>query len=260
MNVEIRLPNITGDSTPAQLAQIKSYLYQMVGQLNYALSNMDSGTMYVNAYGASASAPVSNQTEREDPESTFNSVKSLIIKSADIVNAYYDEISKRLEGIYVAEASFPDGIATYIQETANDVIANSEYISQMYKNVQTIISDVDGIKNDQISVNALIKTGLLYYVGDDGKEYDSELEDGTPVYGVEVGQTVTDEDGNELFNKFARFVANRLSFYDQNNNEVAYISDYKLHITNAEITGTLRLGAFEIPTDRGFTVRWVGRG
>ena len=56
MSVEIRLPNITGDSTPAQLAQIKSYLYQMVGQLNYALSNMDSSAVYVNAYGASASA------------------------------------------------------------------------------------------------------------------------------------------------------------------------------------------------------------
>lgn len=257
MSVEIRLPNITGDSAPAQLAQIKNYLYQLVGQLNYALSTMESGTGMLDASGNAVSV---STEQKEDPVSTFNSIKALIIKSADIVTAYYEEISKRLEGVYVAEATFPDGIATFIEKTSNDVIANSTYIKQMYENVQKISSSVTGIEDALTKVNALIKTGLLYYVGEDGKEYDSELENGTPVYGVEVGQTVTDEDGNELFNKFARFVANRLSFYDQNNDEVAYISDYKLYITNAEVTGTIKLGAFEIPTERGFTLRWVGKG
>ena len=257
MSVEIRLPNITGDSAPAQLAQIKSYLYQMVGQLNYALSTMEAGSGMVDTRGN----PLSISSEqKEDPVSTFNSIKALIIKSADIVTAYYDEISKRLEGVYVAEATFPDGIAAYIQKTSNDVIANSQYISQMYTNLQTVLSDIAGIKNDQIKVKAHIKTGLLYYVGEDGKEYDSELENGTPVYGVEVGQIVTDENDAELFNKFARFTSSRLSFYDQNNEEVAFISDYKLFITNAEITGSLKLGGFLIDTTRGFTIRWEGRG
>lgn len=257
MSINIRLPNITGNTEAEQLAQVKSYLYQMVGQLNYALSTIETGTGVVDVRGN----PVSVSTQqKEDPASTFNSIKALIIKSADIVTAYYDEIVKRLEGVYVAEASFPDGIAAYIQKTSNDVIANSQYISQMYTNIQTILSDVDDIKNDQIKVKAHIKTGLLYYVGEDGKEYDSELENGTPVYGVEVGQIVTDENETELFNKFARFTSNRLSFYDQNNNEVAYISDYKLFITNAEITGSLKLGGFLIDTTRGFTIRWEGRG
>ena len=55
-------------------------------------------------------------------------------------------------------------------------------------------------------------------------------------------------------------MADRLSFYDQNGSEVAYISDYKLYISNAEITGALKLGGFTIDTERGFTLRWVGRG
>lgn len=257
MSAEIRLPNITAGSAPEQLAQIKSYLYQMVGQLNYALSTIESGTGIVDAGGNPVA--VSAQ-QKEDPTSDFNNIKALIIKSADIVNAYYEQISKKLEGIYVAEATFPDGIATFIEKTSNDVIANSTYIKQMYENVQKISASVAGIEDDLIKVNAHIKTGLLYYVGEDGAESESELENGTPVYGVEVGQVVTDESGTELFNKYARFVANRLSFYDQNDNEVAYISNYKLYITNAEITGTLKLGAFEIPTERGFTLRWVGRG
>lgn len=257
MSIDIRLPNITGNTEAEQLAQVKSYLYQMVGQLNYALSTIETGTGVVDVRGNPVSVSIQ---QKEDPASTFNSIKALIIKSADIVTAYYDEIVKRLEGVYVAEASFPDGIAAYIQKTSNDVIANSQYISQMYTNIQTILSDVDDIKNDQIKVKAHIKTGLLYYVGEDGKEYDSELENGTPVYGVEVGQIVTDENETELFNKFARFTSNRLSFYDQNNDEVAYISDYKLFITNAEITGSLKLGGFLIDTTRGFTIRWEGRG
>ena len=257
MSVEIRLPNITGASPEEQLAQLKSYLYQMVGQLNYALTTVETTTAATYNVGNTT-----NRTEqqKEDPVSTFNSIKALIIKSADIVQSYYDEISKRLEGIYVAEASFPDGIATFIQNTSNDVIANSEYIAQMYENVQTILSDVEGIKNDQIKVRAHIKTGLLYYVGEDGTESDSELEDGTPVYGVEVGQIITDEYGEESFNKFARFMADRLSFYDQNGSEVAYISDYKLYITNAEITSSLKLGGFKIDATRGFTLIWEGRG
>lgn len=256
MSMEIRLPNITGGSTESQLAQLKSYLYQMVGQLNYALATVESAAATSNTVNSSSTA--SNQ--KEDPAASFNSIKALIIKSADIVTAYHDEIKKRLDGVYIAEASFPDGIATFIQNTSNEVIANSEYISQMYGNVQTILSDVAGIKNDQINVRAHIKTGLLYYVGEDGTESDIELEDGTPVYGVEVGQIVTDETGKETFSKFARFMADRLSFYDQNGSEVAYISDYKLYISNAEITGALKLGGFTIDTERGFTLRWVGRG
>lgn len=256
MSLAIRLPNITGGSAEAQLAQLKSYLYQMVGELNYALTTVES---------AAAAKDVSNATtaagqEKEDPLSTFNSIKAMIIKSADIVTAYYDEIKKRLAGVYVAEASFPDGIAAYIQTTSNNVIANSEHISQMYENIQTILSDIESLQDDQINVRAHIKTGLLYYVGEDGTESDSEMDAGTPVYGLEVGQIVTDENGKELFNKFSRFTADRLSFYDQNGSEVAYISDYKLHITSAEVTGSLKLGGFTIETARGFTLRWVGRG
>ena len=184
----------------------------------------------------------------------------MIIKSADIVTAYYDEIKKRLDGVYIAEASFPDGFAAYVETTSNDVIANSTYITQMYENIQTILSDIKSLQDDQINVRAHIKSGLLYYVGEDGTESDSEMNAGTPVYGLEVGQIVIDEQGKELFNKFARFTADRLSFYDQNGSEVAYISDYKLYITNAEITGALKLGGFTIDTARGFTLRWVGRG
>ena len=52
----------------------------------------------------------------------------------------------------------------------------------------------------------------------------------------------------------------RMSFYDQNGTEVAYISDYKLYITHAEFTGTVKYGAFLLDTSAGFRLKWIGRG
>ena len=107
---------------------------------------------------------------------------------------------------------------------------------------------VSGVDAALLEVMANIKTGLLFY-----------NDDGTAVYGMEVGQRNT-INGEEVFNKFARFTADRLSFYDLNGSEVAYISDYKLYITDAEVKGTLKLGAFLIDTTKGFNLKWVGRG
>jgi hypothetical protein len=60
-----------------------------------------------------------------------------------------------------------------------------------------------------------------------------------------------------VFSKYARFVADKLSFYDKNDTEVAYISDYKLYITNAQITGTLNLGRYELDPTDGLAFKWV---
>jgi hypothetical protein len=58
---------------------------------------------------------------------------------------------------------------------------------------------------------------------------------------MEIGQR-TEVDGVEVFNKYARFTSDRLSFFDQNGNEVAYISDKKLYISHIEVTGSYNIG------------------
>lgn len=243
MSIDIRFPNITAHDEAGQLLQVKSYLHQLVEQLNWALMTIESGSSssVVDANGN----PITKGAEKkEDPVSSFNSIKALIIKSADIVNAYYEEINKRLQGQYVAESDF----GTFSEQTTQDIEANSEAIEQAFTNIQQILSSVESIENSMIEVNAYINSGHLY---DD--------ENGVPIYGLEIGQR-NEVDGEVVFNKYARFVADKLSFYDQNDSEVAYISDYKLYITHAEITGSLTLGAFRIDTSRGFTLKYAGRG
>ena len=241
MSVQIKTPNITAATDQERLQQIQSYLYQMAQQLQWAFDTIDTGGSTGTAVSVS---PQSKQgVAAADPVSTFSGVKNLIIKSADIVNAYYDEISKRLEGVYVAQSDF----GTYTQETALEIQANSQSIQQLYTNTQELSGTVDTLYDSYIGTNAYLKSGVL-----------DEKADGTPIYGLEIGQRNT-VGGTDVFDKFARFTADRMSFYDSNDVEVAYISDYKLYITNAEITGSLWLsGRFKIYYKGGLAFQWIG--
>lgn len=242
MGTELRYPNITGLSEREQLVQMKSYLYQLVDQLQYALNNV--GASSVAMVTQKQSVVQQTNSGHNDPVSTFNDIKSLIIKSADIVNAYYYEISTRLEGKYVAESDF----GSFAEQTKQEINQSSTDIEQLFTNLQAIITDIDNLNFTLADVNAHIKSGLLYYD-----------EKGLPVYGLEIGQR-NSVDGEEVFNKFARFAADRLSFYDQNDTEVAYISDYKLYISNVEIKGSLQEGGYRdfINSNGGIVTKWVG--
>jgi predicted nucleic acid-binding Zn-ribbon protein len=429
MSINLRLPNITGASEREQLSQMRSYLHQLVGELQWAFQYVDtSSTEVVNPtpkslrYSAGVS-PVSliDEGASSDPQVTFDSIKALIIKSADIVEAYYEEINKRLEGVYVAQSDFGD----YAQKTSQEIEETSTSTTQRFENIQVIIAghdndiksidgtlktigedvsyqqqaivtinkgieDLDGslasvegevialdtnlqtaktelstnidnaknelsgsienaknelsgavgevaeelegaktdingriddtngsvaglgsglndvnskisdvdedlqdskeainnsiqgvqervtgvnalledakaqlngsiedleayveeLQNVIIGVTAYIKSGLLYYT-------DAEI----PVYGLEVGQSVKDEvSGEVVFQKYARFTSEKLSFYDNNDNEVAYISDKKLFIRIAEITVSLQIGGLIdlVMPNRDVVTKWLG--
>ena len=240
MSIDIRLPNINGATEKEQLQQVKSYLYQFAEQLKWALNTLESNSSHGAASGGIAYDGSSVKQTAAESEKTFSSIKSLILKSADIVDAYYEQISRKLSGSYVAQSDF----GTYLQDTIQDVEETSTATTQRFTNLQEILAAV----HQYVATNAYIRTGLL-----------EELSDGTTVYGVEVGQT-NKVDGEEVFSKFSRFTSDRLSFYDNNSAEVAYVSDYKLYITNAEITGTLKIGGYIVDTTNGIAFKWVGRG
>lgn len=235
---DIKYPNITAQNERGQIEQIRGYLFQLADQLKWALNSIDGSSAKELQQGSKAGA--TNVSDAE-AQATFNSIKALIIKSADIVDAYYEEIQKRLEGQYVAQSDF----GTYVENTVQTITADSKNVESLYESIQKIISDIQNIESSLIKVNARIKSGIL--------DYD---ENGAPIYGLEIGQT-NEIDGVEVFNKYARFTSDRLSFYDKNNTEIAYISDYKLYITNAHIKGTLTLGRFVFDTTDGLAIKWV---
>lgn len=242
--IELRLPNIKGNDKE-QLVQIRSYLYQLAEQLQFALNNISPST-------STSSSVVQPQREKNtspspqslDAEVAFDKLKPFIIKSADIVNAYYEEISVMMSGSYVAESEF----GTFEEQTNQKITQSSTDIEQLFTDLQQICTDIENINFTLAEVNAHIKSGLLYYDNN-----------GIPVYGLEIGQK-NFMDGEEVFNKFARFTADRLSFYDQNDTEVAYISDYKLYIRNVEITSTYKIGGFQdiVMANGDVVTKWLG--
>lgn len=99
MSVNIRFPNITAKSETEQINQIKSYLHQLVDQLNWALGVLE-------AASGSASASGTEPSYGDISEETFYELKSLLIQAADNLNAYYDKINTKLEGQYVTQVDF----------------------------------------------------------------------------------------------------------------------------------------------------------
>lgn len=238
--VDIRLPNITGKTDTEQLSQIKSYLYQFASQLQWALSSVETGNSSKVEMVQTSSGTAKKQ---EDPTSNFNELKALIIKSSDIVEAYYHTIDNLLKtsGDYTAYSEF----GKFTEKTDLWISATDKKINQNVRDYQAI-EDEDGNIRTELLINGCIHTGIIEYA-----------DSGEAIVGIQIGQTTT-KNGKEVFNQFARFTSNKLSFYDSNAVEVAYISDTKLHITNAEISGSLKLGKFVLDTSNGLALRWEG--
>lgn len=223
MSVNLRYPSINGQSTSEQLAQLKSYLHQLVGELNYALENVSSDK--VNTVDAKGRPIAATDEAKKDPISTFNEIKALIIKSADIVNAYYEEINKRLLSSYEALSEF----GTYKETTDNRITANAEGIVQSNSRIQ----DIESVYRDGGKYAAIIKNEGYVKAG--------FLED--QIYGLEVGQVVV-ENGEEVFRGFGRFTPERISFFDRNGTETAWLSNRRLKAIEIEATERQQIGGF----------------
>lgn len=145
MGFDLRLPNITGPTDRERLTQIQSYLFQMVEQLNWASQSLDTSNAEVvpstpRSHIPSVGGAYGVMPAGDDPQSTFTSIKSLIIKSAEIVEAYYQEINRRLESVYVAQSDFGD----FAQRTAQSIEETSTSTTQRFENIQVIIAGHDG--------------------------------------------------------------------------------------------------------------------
>lgn len=235
MAINLRLPNITGRTAEEKISQLQSYLYQVVEELNLSLTTVNSS---IESKGSYAKSSESASKNTQSAQNVFNSIKDLIIKSADIINAYCEELQKTYDGLYVAESDF----GTFQQETNQKIIENSQSITSLFVDLQTINAEV----KSSMTTNAWIRTGLIDEV------------DGVPVYGVEVGQS-TEQDSVTVFNKFARFTAGGIYFYLPGiSDPVAWMSGTTLHIKNAEISSSLKLGGYMLDLSDGIAFKWVG--
>ena len=224
----IRYPNITGKTDAQKLEQMRSYMHQLADELNYQLEKGGSAQGVNPTTARATAAAIAKPVKNDSAISSFNEIKALIIKSADIVNAYYADITELINknNLYAAYSDFGD----FKQETNNSLYADGKSIRQEVSDIQTIF-DTDGNILDERICHGQIYSGLFEFEGE-------------TVVGLRIGQRNMDASGNTTFQQFAQFTAKELSFFDSNSNKVAYISDRKLYIPEAVIKTQLTMGHF----------------
>lgn len=234
--VNLRFPNITATTDKGQLEQIKRYLFQFAEDLNFAVNAIENNQSTISKQ---ITATVESSEKQKTPESLnlqFNALKPLIIKSADIVNSYYEEINSLLKGEYEALSDY----GNFKQTTELKLKEASDNITQNYK----LIESIDGWKRN---TEAYIRSGWL----------NSDSTSETPVYGMEVGQDTT-VGGKTVFKKYARYTADKITFFDGYGNEMGYLSGKTLYINNIIVKGVLYLGDVKFDTSQGgVAAKWA---
>ena len=229
MKLKIETPPILSGTAEQQLKVVYSYLFRMSENLNVALSDLDGGG---GAYGAGSMSyrSVNDGTQPngglESAAKAYNELRALIGNTAEIIRSEMDLIEVQL---------------------------NSEY-SALSSQWGTFSGEFERYK---VETSGYIKSGFIDY-----DEY------GVPIIGVAIGQnlksvTVTMPDGSTLeqidsTQNCAFYTADRL-YFRVNGQEIAYLSNSKLYIRNAEITGKVVLGGkWELSSHNGFTIKWIG--
>ena len=137
MSVNIRYPNISGLSEREQLAQIKSYLYQIVDELNYALPTLGGSTQTYDVQGA---------------EVSYYELRSLIISTTGELRDQYEKLYQRLESDYTSKKEFNESAA------AVDVALNRllELINTLDKSVEGLEAEDEAIKKSITDLSGVV--------------------------------------------------------------------------------------------------------
>lgn len=108
MSLNLRYPNITGMSEKEQIAQIKSYLHQLVDQLNYAPSS-----------GGSES---SQTYQAQGAEISYYELRSLIMHDLQQMEKKFEQLSMKMESGYVSKTGW-DANKDIVTDSTGNVVA-----------------------------------------------------------------------------------------------------------------------------------------
>jgi hypothetical protein len=227
--------------------QMQSYLFRLSGELNYILSHLSVDNFEESAKQVISGA-VSENRISETMQSQYSALKSIIVKTADVVQAQYEQLSSKLQGEYVATSEF----GQYTESTLNALLADSTGLFQHFVLDSTLNSYVADSEWSEwkTQFEGYIKTGLI-----------DTSEDGNPIYGVAIGTgslhvSVDGETVQKDGDLLCTLTSDRLSFY-KSGAEVAYFSNNKMYVTNVEILGTLIVDGWMMRHSGGFGFKYV---
>ena len=219
-------PVLMGDEKE-QLVQLRRYLSTMSDQLNMALMSISIEQM----------APETQQTIRQAETQTaknYESLKSMIVKTAEVVRHEMDEITTRLEDHYDALSSqfgeYQRDLVSTITATANGILQDYHYEER--------ITGLEGEADD----TEVFKRRLDQYI------FSGLVDEVNGKYGIAIGEDITsyDAQGNPYINsnrKTATFTMDELAFW-HGEIKMAWFTDNVMHIAHGEVTDSMRMGAY----------------
>ena len=232
------------------LIEAKDLNKEDVDKLNSTIKNINGAIDEINTTVESIEADVETiDGHVQDVDDQVVGVNGSVENVQNLTNSLNTSVQDTESAINDANTKV-DNTNQAIEDLKDATKKASASVEDINKTIEELNKEIEHLKSlDIIEVDSHIHFGLLYYDDDE-----------IPVYGIEIGQT-NYVNGVEVFEKYTRFTADRVSFYDQNNNEVAYISDYKLYIANVEIIDTLKMGGFvdTVQPNGDIVTRWVGR-
>ena len=126
MNLNLRYPNITGLSEKEQLSQIKSFLHQLVDQLNYAMPSAESSsTQTVQAQGA---------------EISYYELRSLIIQGVQQMEDDFAKLSQKMTSEYVPKTGWGADMDIVTDAEGNVAEAEKKQYTLTEEDKQEIVS------------------------------------------------------------------------------------------------------------------------
>ena len=137
MSVNIRYPNITGTTAQEQISQVKSYLHQLVEQLNYVLPSIGEGGATTQSYTV------------QGADLSYYDLRTLILQELHEVQTTFDQLSARFETDYVKSGGWTAGmhLATdedgFVVGVDNSVEVNAAVVKALGEAKES--GDFDGV-------------------------------------------------------------------------------------------------------------------
>lgn len=162
----LALPMAPAGSVQEQVTQQYAYLVQMAQQLNLALGQLEA--LGGGAGEASARRQANGRlgtAASETADGQYETLRSMILKTADQVQKTTAALTAKLEEEYVASSDF----GSYVAKLSAQLEAAPEAVTQYYSffsDLQANVEKVDAaFAHYKLDTEGYIRTGIVYYDG-----------------------------------------------------------------------------------------------
>lgn len=234
------------------------YLYRVTQKLNLALSNLGAENFAANSTARQVLSGGMSGEQKKTLMDGLGNLKSLIIKTAQTVQAEIQVLETSLDSKYVAVSDF----GAYQEDITARLTATAASIEQAISYYAALSDALGGVSDEfnayTVEVAGYIRQGIIGY------------EDAVPVIGIAIGRDLTVTGAQETVDgktydvidtssNMSVWTPDKLAFYI-NGTEAAYFSNGALYVGTVIVQQKLVVGQnrWQIDHENGLSIKWIG--